>query len=373
MTTITDKDTIYFLSQELAKAHLRIAELEAKPTEPTPPEPTPPAPFNGDWVEMGHAAIDESAIVAKAPVKDEWECAVGDQRHNPSVPELWAHLLVYAQTVKNQKKPDEDVADSTRETKMAYLKGVASRLHLPNDEAFEIMFDKLQKKNDYENSYRQLTEEELEVYKCDDGKYLTTQRLREFCEEQLKKVESHDEMYNLMCLSLFAFHGNRKQDWQIGYKEMSPDGRGYYCPDTSEVHLFKGKTQKEGSERVFTVHPIVAQLIANVHEGKESTWLVSQLTEATKCNKAICKVINRKFFAGKDTVGWGDKPNPWGFPCKINTTALRDLFETHIRYGEHKLPEEEIKALMKIIGHSNDTALKKYAQLFRGMNPEELS
>ena len=364
MTTITDKDTIYFLSQELAKAHLRIAELEAKPTEPTPPEPTPPAPFTGDWVEMGHAAIDASDIVAKAPVKDEWEWAVGDQRNNPSVPELWAHLLVYAQTVKNQKRPDEDVADSTRETKMAYLKGVASRLHLPNDEAFEIMFDKLQKKNDYETSYKQLTDEELEEYKCTDGKYLTTQRLREFCEEQLGKVESHDEMYNLMCLSLFAFHGNRKQDWQIGYKEMSPDGRGYYCPDTSVVHLFKGKTQKEGSERVFTVHPIVAQLIANVHEGKDSTckdspWLVPQVKDPTKCNTAFDKHISRKFIQ-------------WGFPSKINTTALRDLYETHIRYGEHKLPKEEIEQLMKIIGHSNDTALKKYAQLFRGMT-EELS
>ena len=360
MTTIADKDTIHFLSQELTKAHLRIAELEGKNK---PVEPIPQVPFTGDWVEMGHLAIDASDITAKDKNKNEWEWAVGDQRNNPSVPELWAHLLVYAQTVTNQNT-DKPVADSTRETKMAYLKGVASRLHLPNDEAFEIMFDKLQKKNDYENSYRQLTEEELEVYKCDDGKYLTTQRLREFCEEQLKKVESHDEMYNLMCLSLFAFHGNRKQDWQIGYKEMSPDGRGYYCPDTSAVHLFKGKTQKEGSERVFTVHPIVAQLIANVHEGKDSTckdspWLVPQVKDPTKCNTAFDKHISRKFIQ-------------WGFPSKINTTALRDLYETHIRYGEHKLPKDEIEQLMKIIGHSNGTALKKYAQLFRGMT-EELS
>ena len=55
----------------------------------------------------------------------------------------------------------------------------------------------------------------------------------------------------------------------------------------------------------------------------------------------------------------------------MNTTALRDLFETHIRYVD-PLPKEELEELMKIIGHSNDTALKKYAQLFRGMT-EELS
>ena len=116
----------------------------------------------------------------------------------------------------------------------------------------------------------------------------------------------------------------------------------------------------------------MAKLIAQVHEGKESTWLVHQLKDPTKCNTAFDKVINRKFFQGKEKVGWGDKPNPWGFPCKIKTTALRDLYETHIRYGEHKLPKEEIEQLMKIIGHSNDTALKKYAQLFRGMT-EELS
>ena len=178
MTTITDKDTIYFLSQELAKAHLRIAELEAKSTEPTPPEPTPPAPFNGDWVEMGHAAIDASDIVEKAPVNDVWECAVGDQRNNPSVPELWAHLLQYAQTVTNQIT-GQPVAESTRETKMAYLKGVATRLHLPTDDAFEMMFDQLQTANAYHTNYKQLTEEELEEYKCTDGKYLTTQRLRD--------------------------------------------------------------------------------------------------------------------------------------------------------------------------------------------------
>ena len=147
MTTIADKDaTIVFLSQALANANLRIAELEGKNK---PAEPIPQVPFT-DWVEMGHLAIDASDITAKDKNKNEWEWAVGDQRNNPSVPELWAHLLQYAQTVTNQNT-DKPVADSTRETKMAYLKGVASRLHLPTDEAFEMMFDKLQKKNDYEN------------------------------------------------------------------------------------------------------------------------------------------------------------------------------------------------------------------------------
>ena len=85
MTTITDRDTIYFLSQELAKAHLRIAQLEADlGAEPNPPEPTPPVPFTGDWVEMGHTAIDASDIAAKASNKSEWEWAVGDQRTNPA-------------------------------------------------------------------------------------------------------------------------------------------------------------------------------------------------------------------------------------------------------------------------------------------------
>ena len=367
MTTIADKDTIHFLSQELAKAHLRIAELEGKNK---PAEPIPQVPFTGDWVEMGHLAIDASDITAKDKSKNEWEWAVGDQRDNPSVPELWAHLLVYAQTVANQNT-GEPIADGTRETKMAYLKGVASRLHLSKDEAFEMMFDKLQKANAYHTDYKQLTEEELEVYKCTDGKYLTTQRLRDFCEGQLGKVESHEEAYNLMCVAFFAFHGNRIQDWRIGYENMSPDGRGYYCPDTNEVHLYKGKTQKAGTVRVFKVHPTVAKLIAQVHEGKESTWLVPQLKDPTKCNTAFDKVINRKFFQGKEKVGWEGKPNPFGFPCKMKTTALRDLFETHIRYVD-PLPKEELEELMKIIGHSNDTALKKYAQLFRGMT-EELS
>ena len=100
--TISDRDTIYFLSQELAKAHLRIAQLEADlGAKPNPPEPTPPVPFTGDWVEMGHTAIDASDIAAKASNKSEWEWAVGDQRTNPSVPELWAHLLDYAQKALN--------------------------------------------------------------------------------------------------------------------------------------------------------------------------------------------------------------------------------------------------------------------------------
>merc|ERR1712086_918748 len=146
MTTIADKDqTIHLLL-------LRITELEGK-LAGKPAEPIPQVPFTGDWVEMGHLAIDASDITAKDKNKNEWEWAVGDQRNNPSVPELWAHLLVYAQTVTNQKKPDEDVADSTRETKMAYLKGVASRLHLPTDDGFEMMFAQLQTANAYQTNY----------------------------------------------------------------------------------------------------------------------------------------------------------------------------------------------------------------------------
>jgi hypothetical protein len=61
---------------------------------------------------------------------------------------------------------------------------------------------------------------------------------------------------------------------------------------------------------------------------------------------------------------------PYGFPISINLTKLRHLYETHIRYVDPML-EEERKATMKIIGHSDDTSIKRYSEMFRAMHEPE--
>jgi hypothetical protein len=45
---------------------------------------------------------------------------------------------------------------------------------------------------------------------------------------------------------------------------------------------------------------------------------------------------------------------------------LRHLYETHIRYVQ-KLPDKEIDAIMKIIGHSQKTSIEMYSQMYAKM------
>ena len=85
----------------------------------------------------------------------------------------------------------------------------------------------------------------------------------------------------------------------------------------------------------------------------------------------MCKNIQRQFFCGPEKSKWSEtKPNPYGFPLKINLTDFRHLYETHIRYVD-PMPKEELLATMHTIGHSNATAIKQYSEMFRLMNKEQ--
>ena len=162
--------------------------------------------------------------------------------------------------------------------------------------------------------------------------------------------EMKDEPYERMLPSFFAYHGNRPQDWCVGYGKDNENERGYYDYETQTMHLFAGKTQKNGTGRVFQVHEKVAECIAEVHSSKPSPHLVFN-------TKGDCG--NTKFI--RDEV---NKMLP--IPPSVSPNDLRHLYETHIRYVD-KLPRNERLKLMGGIAHSDSTSLKRYAKLYRPM------
>ena len=224
--------------------------------------------------------------------------------------------------------------------------------------------------------YHQKLEDELEQYKCADGSYLTNAKLRTFYATLPESVSD----FHRMQLAFVIFHGNRAQDWEVNYglkwALAREDEHGYYDPETATMHVTKRKTDaiREGNTivgyktRVFKVHPEVQEAIERFHTDKKSVWLIPQEKDATKCCKAMCKNIQRKFFAGPDKGKWGeDNPNPYGFPLKVDLTFFRHLYETHIRYVD-PMPKDQLEATMRSIGHSNTTAIKRYSEMFRLMH-----
>jgi FtsZ-binding cell division protein ZapB len=312
----------------------------------------PPPPFT-DWVSQGHSAIASATYLAdttRAQATKEWTRAVDAIKDNPDIPQLWTHLRAYCKSVPNE---------NSRCTKMGQIKSVFKAMQMEYDHDFNIEHDMLRNLLTYEKEYRQLTEKELAPYKCTDGTYITLTKLQDVCNN--KDINAFDRMQ----LAFSAYHGNRDQDWQIRYKKENADKHGYYDPETKQMHVTGRKTDaiKEGKTitgyktRVFTVHPVVAECIAEFHKDKTHVWLMPQEKDSTKCCVSRNKNIQRRFF----------KTDKYGFPKDINLTEIRHLYETHVRYVK-PLPEEELKATMLAIGHSNTTAVKHYSEMFRLMH-----
>jgi hypothetical protein len=111
-------------------------------------------------------------------------------------------------------------------------------------------------------------------------------------------------------------------------------------------------------ERSFKVHPEVASAIKTYHKSNESIWLIPHCTSKNiiKCDKSItadamnCR-LQQWFFDGT------------ALP-KITINSTRHMYETHIRYVA-KLNDEELKNEWKAIAHSEETARKCYAELYK--------
>ena len=160
------------------------------------------------------------------------------------------------------------------------------------------------------------------------------------------------ERFSTMVLAVLS-QGNRHQDWiDVGYGEENKDEHGrYYDPKMEELHTRNGKTDNEGEMRVFRVSELSARAIALYHHANESHKKLLPFT-VSDTNSHIRNVVIKKELTKMD------------FPY-LKPTELRDLYETAIRFILN-WSEEQIDRRMDEIGHSPQTAFKRYA-LFHGM------
>jgi integrase len=247
---------------------------------------------------------------------------------------------------------------------MGELKCVTSRLGIPTNGEFEDYYEEVQAKHKKEQDCKEIPLEECkEKFMCKDGKVLTTKKLREMLnahvDAKLYKIFSPNfTCEHILSLAFFAYHGNRPQDWCVGYGQVNKNNTGYYDPHTNMIHLFEGKTQQEGTERIFKVHPYIQECIESLNH---DAWLrgdgnLFYLVQNSKGECGNTKTIRDRI----KTI------------CKnsilptITPNDLRHLYETHIRYVE-KLPRNERLELMGGIAHSDSTSMKRYAQTYRAM------
>jgi hypothetical protein len=318
--------------------------------------PPPPSDEPIDWITKGTKAVNAAEITDgyKKSVIKTWNRAMEGQAFNPNLEEIWKHLLAWSNNVEN---------DDYRKTTMGEIKSVFKHMKMACGSDFHIAHDKLRSKLKVELEYKQKTKEELEVYKCSDGTYLTNAKLRAFYSD----LPDHVSDFHRMLFAFVVFHGNRGEDWRVGYGEKNQKDHGYYDPETATMFVTTSKTEKKYKTRIFKVHPKVQEAIATFHTNKGFVWLMPQEKDATKsCTQdALLKNIQRHFFKGMK-----NKPSPFGFPTIINLTHLRHLYETHIRYVD-RMSDEELAATMEIIGHSNTTSVKRYSEMFRAMHEPE--
>ena len=308
-----------------------------------------------DWIRRATASIELCAHSTSYKRQSLTEFKTALEHFPPSndTDALWHHLTEYCTNCK--------CADSTRAKKAGQIKFICTLLSLPTYDEFDIMYDSLRGHVAYESNYKQLADDELvKKFICADNTLLSTQKMRDIVEQQLQSMTQEStqrEKLHLMCLGFISFHGNRTQDWLVPYSKINADKHGYYCPDKNEMHLFTGKTQKSG-ERVFKVHPTVAKAIKLFHGGKDYTWLVPQLDKPKSHTSDSFRVmIQRHYFSDG---------NPYGFPTGITPLDTRHLYETHIRFID-PMPKDKLNQEMLNIGHSNKTALRKYAMLYKGV------
>lgn len=355
------KKEIKELKQQLAEKN-GTAIPEPAPLKPPPAEPKPSFVFKNNWMQMGREimqkAIDDTvdgfkklSLNTATEANGHWKKAV-EGLDATDVPSLWTHLLSYFENWK--------LAHSTRVKEIGSIKGITTRLGIPNDDEFEMFYEKLQDKHKVETNYKQMPLEECKKkFMCSDGEVLTTKKLREFT----SKHECGDLLNDKkMVLSFFCYHGNRPQDWCVGYGEENKNDTGYYDPGTHTMHLFGGKTQKEGTERSFKVHEKVAEAISEYRKSKNLSDLES------KYSRVMPLVPNSKGGCGNTKKIRDILKQPFmNLGLKnIGPNDLRHLYETHIRYVE-KIPTSERLKLMDEIGHDDKTGLKNYGQKYRPM------
>ena len=336
----------------ISQLHTKIATLEAnhKPVEQEVQSEPETVAFTGNWYDMASTNI-ASYVNPKTnrPLSDqkkilaEWKRCIAGAETNPNIDELWQCICKYVINL--------DCKHNTKCKKMGNIKTITNKvLHIPEDHEYQVMYNKVVADDVAEKTCKCLAKEELDFLKiANTNDYCTLQRVR----DQLTKCETFDEPTVLV--SLLAYHGNRLEDWKVKYgqsnfvassdDDVRNGDRGFYDPDTKQVHLFYGKTHFK-DERVFKLHDECVKAIEQNRKTNNSKWLV-------------CQNDNAMRFLAKD---WFERET---LPS-ILPSQMRHLYETHIRYVE-KLTDEQLDEQWKSIGHSGITARKYYGELYKNV------
>jgi hypothetical protein len=368
----------------LAQTDAQAVPAPAPAPTPAPPPPTPtvtttpPPAFTGDWLALGLATIDAATTVcrktrqnkpASLSLKRNYACTWrkvmtnAPMRCNPVwTPEDWRWIMQFVQ--------DQTCKDSTKLTDMKYLQGTFTRLGLTPHPDFDIALGTQKNKQAAARQYRRLTDAELEAaLACADppNRLVTTQLLRDKVDAALDGLipgSPLEARRHAMLLSLFAFHGQRSQDWDVGYGGAThANATGFYCPITKVLCLARGKTQAATSDqaewrRVF-VHDTCARAIALYHHGSQHTTLLFENSRQPERRTAWMT----DQFAGRDARGGLFRA--YGLP-HLDANKLRNMYETHIHYVL-KWDSERMRKEHKAIGHDSTTALQEYSQTYRGL------
>ena len=247
---------------------------------------------------------------------------------------------------------------------------MTGRLGIPDDEAYEDYYEDVAMKHTKQADYKELSLEECKAkFQCGDGAVLTTRKLQSLFEDDWFKV-FRKQIKGARFLSFFAYHGNRPEDWVVGYGVENTTSKGYYDPNTSMMHLHTGKSHKE--TRVFKVHPVVNNLIyfhteKLASQGKVLNYLVQNDKGECGNTKTIRDRLHGSFFNNEEFKELCMKPVKDSTKNSfVGPNDLRHLFESHIRYVL-KLPKAERHTIMQHISHSKAVSAKRYAQTYRPM------
>ena len=339
----------------IAQLHTKIAVLESSSNNNTnvgvaEQSAKPSLAFTGNWYEMAQNNIatyvnprSNRPLADTKKILAEWKRCIAGAETNPDVGELWQTICAYVENLDCQR--------NTKCKKCGNIKTITNKiLRIPEDHQFQVIYNSLVANDLGEKTCRRMSKDELNFLKiADTDEYCTLPRVR----EHLAKCAIFDEPTVLV--SLLAYHGNRLEDWKIKYgkdnfvastdDDVRNGDRGFYDPETKEVHLFYGKTHFSG-ERVFKLHDECARVIDENRKDSDCKWLV-------------CQTDNQMRFLAKD---WFEREN---LPS-ILPSQMRHLFETHIRYVQ-KMSNDELDAEWKSIGHSGITARKYYGELYRSL------
>ena len=229
-----------------------------QPTEPEPVQPTQPVPFT-DWITMGHEAMETSTItrqgkpwmtngdgvcVGKNNCIRDWTVAVGNARTNPSVPGLWVNILDY---VKGRETTHKKGSLSNF---MSNIMSVTRELRIPSDDrpdGFKTYYERLETRVKLDSVCNKMAPEQLEAkLRLKGGKLFTTAYLRGWCASA--ECTTDDQRFDRMFLTMCAYHGNRQQDYMVGYGENNKTDHGYYCPETTKCYSSKARHRQSLKE-----------------------------------------------------------------------------------------------------------------------------